>query len=198
MALVLALALLGLLEAARRAGRSYIQSIMAGFEPGLPLPVTKSTEKLHRDLFVVDLHCDATFVPRCDVNSSYPLSAAALGATRGGKRLFCSHTNIPSLPGAPPPRSDFLARANTSVCGIFHCERSHVDLPRMLEGNIGLQVQDRWDRPRQPPPGLLATQHSPLEALALRGQACSPPALGAAQAPPSGGGGKAPLQQLNP
>lgn len=59
------LVLLALLEAGRRAGRSYVQSIMAYFEPGQPLPVSKSTQKLHNSLFVVDLHCDATFVPRC-------------------------------------------------------------------------------------------------------------------------------------
>lgn len=57
--------LAAMLEAGRRAGRSHVQSIMADFEPGQPLPVSKSTQKLHSNLFVVDLHCDATFVPRC-------------------------------------------------------------------------------------------------------------------------------------
>jgi hypothetical protein len=27
------------------------------------------------------------------------------------------------------------------VCGLWHCERSHVDVPRLIEGNVALQAR---------------------------------------------------------
>lgn len=68
---VVVVLLLAMLEAARRAGRSYVQSVMADFELGLPLSVSKATQKTHKSLFVVDLHCDATFSPRCSAASAH-------------------------------------------------------------------------------------------------------------------------------
>ena len=49
----------------RAAGGAYVQSVMGMFEAGLPLPVTADAAVLHSTLFVADLHCDASFVPRC-------------------------------------------------------------------------------------------------------------------------------------
>ena len=35
---------------------------------------------------------------------------------------------------------DLLARAEPARCGLWHCERSHVDVPRLVAGNVALQV----------------------------------------------------------
>ena len=59
-----ALLLSSCVYAARVAGTAYCQSLMAWFEPGEALPVDAATAALHASLFVADLHCDATWVPR--------------------------------------------------------------------------------------------------------------------------------------
>ena len=35
---------------------------------------------------------------------------------------------------------DLLSRADPSRCGLWRCERSHVDVPRLVAGNVALQV----------------------------------------------------------
>ena len=57
-------ALIALAAAVRAAGGAYVQSVMASFYEGSPLPVGNKAFAIHGGLFVVDLHCDATFVPR--------------------------------------------------------------------------------------------------------------------------------------
>ena len=48
--------------------------------------------------------------------------------------------SLPPRP-VPPATSNLLARADPSVCGTWHCERSHVDVPRLVAGNVGLQAR---------------------------------------------------------
>jgi hypothetical protein len=52
------------LFAAKRTGAAYTQSLMADFWPGAEVEVSEQTRKVHDSLFVFDLHCDASFVPR--------------------------------------------------------------------------------------------------------------------------------------
>jgi len=50
--------------AARLAGAAYVQSLFAGFEPGEAAEVSAADVAAHSRLFVVDLHCDASFSSR--------------------------------------------------------------------------------------------------------------------------------------
>jgi hypothetical protein len=50
--------------AARLAGAAYVQSLFAGFEPGEAAEVSATDVAAHSRLFVVDLHCDASFSSR--------------------------------------------------------------------------------------------------------------------------------------
>ena len=51
--------------AARLAGQAYVQSLFADFEPGEATAVSPLDAEVHSSLFVVDLHCDASFSKRC-------------------------------------------------------------------------------------------------------------------------------------
>jgi hypothetical protein len=59
-AVVCALALL-----VRFAAQAHVAFLMAGFSAGEPLAVSEATRAVHSSLFLVDMHCDATFTQRC-------------------------------------------------------------------------------------------------------------------------------------
>ena len=116
------LAWAALAVAARLAGGAHVQRLMASFEPGTPLVVSPESAAAHASLMVVDLHCDASWVPRCVTWQLRCRRAAVAEAWRAGAVR------------------DLLSRAQPSRCGLWRCERSHVDVPRLVAGNVALQV----------------------------------------------------------
>ena len=99
-----------------------MQRLMASFEPGTPLVVSPESAAAHAALMVVDLHCDASWVPRC-----VPW------------HLRCRRAAV-AEPWRIRATRDLLSRADPSRCGLWRCERSHVDVPRLVAGNVALQV----------------------------------------------------------
>jgi hypothetical protein len=148
--LALAVAALGSLSVAvKLAGSAYAQSLFAAFEPGLPLSVSRQTATLHAALFVFDLHCDASFSARC---AAAPRGPGALHVAAAARNTWPTHraeprtlrrTHALRLTVRAAASRDLLRRADVSVCSLWRCERSHVDIPRLIEGNVGLQARPR-------------------------------------------------------
>ena len=148
--------------AARLAGQAYVQSLFADFEAGQPAAVSRADAETHAGLFVVDLHCDASFSRRCVLGPG--ASPPAVGLTL---RPF------PLLSPVPDSRHCLLCLFNQQPAGPGRPERvRHLALRALPRGRPSPGCRQR----RAPGAWKLQQQQQHTRSCArLTGRASLPP-----------------------